>query len=226
MITYGLPIAPPPVRLILFANQRAGLSFETSFYLFVLIYALAALLLLIVLVTKIENLPLASIGWRNLRADDILLGVAAFVLIEIASSLILKGAARSTTTVNSVLKAEEVIALPGIIIKLALNVVTPIAEEVGDRGYAIEHLSNCFGRLSLGALCAYALSLLAHIPLWGLGSFWILAPGELILVCVYCWRRSLWPSLVAHWLTNIYADQLFPALSPTLQNLLMLRGYK
>jgi membrane protease YdiL (CAAX protease family) len=64
----------------------------------------------------------------------------------------------------------------------------------------------------LAAAVTFVLFTIAHLAGGGWGQVTIAAYGGLILTFLYLWRRNLWATIIAHWLTDASAFILLPVL--------------
>jgi membrane protease YdiL (CAAX protease family) len=99
---------------------------------------------------------------------------------------------------------------------IALRVLTvtraAFVEETLFRGYGFERLAELTRSPLLAGLITFALFTLAHLSGGGWGQVIIAAWGGLILTLLYMWRRNIWATIIAHWLTDGAAFILLPLL--------------
>ena len=190
-------------------------------------YEFGAALLIIALVHFCERQPLASIGVRKMRAADFLIGTAAFIAAVVATAAIwnlLQGSAALGEIINGDDSEVETLLNISFSARIGLAVGTSLAEEFGARGYAIERLTTLTGSVAIGATLAFLGALAMHVPHRGLLALPLLAPGQLILVLVYVWRRSVGTCVIAHILTDGYSMVVFWLLPSAARNYLWQLG--
>jgi uncharacterized protein len=158
--------------------------------------AIAILVLHIVL--RWEQLPLASIG---LRRPDMMTGVIALSVILVAYYLL----PLLTTPVLRALglggfeRGLDAIASQPQWWRVCVAFTSGPVEELLYRGYAIERLGTFTGRLPLGGLLAAAAFGLAHTPFWGLGpALAANLPFGVLMSAAYIWRRDVCATAIAH----------------------------
>jgi uncharacterized protein len=167
----------------------------------ILWWVLVAVILLYV--TRIERLPLASIGFHAPRAGDIGIAVgAAFVMVALIGMIFAVVLPALHLSVTRQLNAAR--DTP-ILFRVLQVTRAAVAEEITFRGYGFERIEEMSGRGWLAAAGTWALFTIAHLSSWGWGQVIIAAVGGLILTLLYVWRRNLWANMLAHWLTDASA---------------------
>ena len=157
---------------------------------------IAILVLLIVL--RWEQLPLASIG---VRRPDVMTGVLAVTVILVAHYLLplLTTPMLRALGLGGFEPGLEAIANQPRWWRVCVALTSGPVEEVLYRGYAVERLGTLTGRLPLGGLLAAAAFGLAHTPFWGLGpALAANLPFGVLMVAAYIWRRDLCATAIAH----------------------------
>ena len=158
-------------------------------------------LIVLVWVTRVERLPVASIGLVRPTWHTLTWGLAATVLV--LATLML-----SFALIIPTLGLQQNMAATGAIVQvpLWLLILTPfvagITEEILYRGYAIERLTLLTGRPWLAALLAGAAFMLVHLH-WGAAQLIVVGFGTLIFVSLYLWRRDLPCVMIAHVLADL-----------------------
>lgn len=161
-----------------------------------------------------ERRPLSSIGIKRPHMSDIALGIGAFALGEVAMyvqatllphSFSASGAGR--------LALFQRLPLWLMLVEAVLNGIT---EEMSARGFAVERLSEVTRSTVTGAGIALALNLMAHLPYWGIRRTILLAPGQMVFLALYLWRRSVAPCAIGHILNDAFPRviAILPALVP------------
>ncbi|UVO50776.1 CPBP family intramembrane metalloprotease [Sphingomonas sp. SUN019] len=157
--------------------------------------------LILLWVTKVERLPLTSIGLRRPTWGTFGWGLAATVVLMATVML-------TFALIVPALGLEQNIATTGAIVQvpLWLLVATPIVagvtEELVYRGYAIERLELLTGRPWLAGLIGGIMFVLVHWS-WGSAQLILVAFATAILVPLYLWRRDLPCVMIAHILTDL-----------------------
>ncbi len=157
---------------------------------------IAILVLLIVL--RWEQLPLASIG---VRRPDVMTGVLAVTVILVAHCLLplLTTPLLRALGLGGFEPGLEAIANQPRWWRVCVALTSGPVEEVLYRGYAVERLGTLTGSLPLGGLLAAAVFGLAHIPFWGLGpALAANLPFGVLMGAAYIWRRDLCATAIAH----------------------------
>lgn len=152
-------------------------------------------------VTRVERLPLASIGLVQPTWRTFTWGLAATVVV-LATLMV------SFALIIPALGLQQNMAATGVIVQvpLWLLILTPfvagITEEILYRGYAIERLTLLTGRPWLAGLLAGTAFMLVHLH-WGAAQLIVVGFGTLIFVSLYLWRRDLPCVMLAHVLADL-----------------------
>ena len=158
-------------------------------------------LALVILVSRGERCPLASIGIRKPVLADIPIGMGAF-LISIGSMYTLQ--ALLPPGFSRAPERAALFARFPMWLLLVSALVNGIFEEVSARGFAVERLREMTHSTVLGASIALALNLLEHLPFWGWRQTIVLAPGLTVFLVLYLWRRSVIPCALGHILADVF----------------------
>ena len=148
---------------------------------------------LVAIVVRWERQPLASIGVRPLRWWTIPLGLAAGIVITIASA-VLVNALRLQSDTEFVGYVQH---LP-LLVRVLLVVTAGVFEETLFRGYAIERLTPILGSKWWAALVTVTLFTLGHVPAVGWAHLAPVAIVSIFVTLLYLWRRDLIVNIVAH----------------------------
>jgi membrane protease YdiL (CAAX protease family) len=196
-----LPLLTSPVVTHFLGTEPSGALITTGLVIHWLTFAL---LLLIVL--RWEREPLRSIGWRPARWITLPAGIAAGILIVLASSLAVQSLKLSSDRhLVAVMQSFSVTA------RVLLVVTAGVFEETMYRGYGIERLSRYVGVWGAAAI-TLALFTLAHTWAVGLSHLPpILIVGSLVTL-LYLWRRDLLLNMIAHTTIDAIALLVVPAL--------------
>lgn len=148
-------------------------------------------------VLKLERQPLSSIGLGKLAWSDLPLGFAIFAAVEISiysAQLLVRAlhpAGRGFTDPCTCF------GVP-LALMVTVGIGNGFSEEIIARGYAIERLTPWLGRTLFAATVALVGDVLLHVPGWGWWGALVIAPGQLVFVLAYLWRRQLNPLIIAH----------------------------
>ncbi len=159
-----------------------------------------------------EREPLRSIGIRKTSGKDLLLAFGAFVIGAI--TFIVTGPLVQVLGLNTTSAGIERLAEVPFFLRLAIVLTAGITEEVMFRGYPIERLARLTGRLGWGALIAYLVFVLLHLPFWGLGGSLQIGVWTIVVILLYVRRRNLIACMVMHCLNDAYAFLLLPMFLP------------
>src|SRR5215469_5554986 len=151
-------------------------------------------------VTRVEQRPLSSIGFRVPGIKDVVVAILAgiCILATLAAVYYLIFPAlhwdenQQLATVSAVQYWLQVL----IVVRAA------VSEEIFFRGYAIERLSELSGSRSAAALLSCALFTFDHVGFWGWHHILIAGPAGILLTLLYLWRRNLWVNMGAHFIVD------------------------
>lgn len=193
ILAFGLPELG--LSQLLFADTPVGarIGRELTWIAF------AAIIL--IWVTRVERLPLSSIGLRRPRWRTLGWGVAAAVAMLATVMLTFAVIAPALGLKQNMAATASVVQVPAWLLLLS-PIVAGITEEILYRGYAIERLTFLTGQRWLAGLIAGAAFLLAHWS-WGGAQMIVVAFATVILVGLYQWRRDLACCMLAHVLTDL-----------------------
>jgi hypothetical protein len=160
-----------------------------------------------------EGKPLTSIGIRSLRASDLGLAVAAYLLAVLSQDLLgaLLGSPAFRRVVPTPNLAQDFIELP-LALRLVGATVNSAYEETW-RAFAIERVEMISQSTTMAAIFSLLASVSTHVPYWGLRGALMITPAQLILVILYLVRRSLPTCVVTHLIADVYPTSIRPALS-------------
>lgn len=192
-LAFGLPELGLP-RLI-FGDTPIGARIGRE-----IIWVLFAAIMLI-WVTRVERLPLSSIGLRRPGWSTLGWGLAATVAMIATVILTFAVIAPALGLKQNMAATASVVKVP-LWLLLLTPIVAGVAEEILYRGYAIERLTFLTRRRWLAGLIAGAAFLLAHWS-WGGAQMIVVAFATVILVSLYQWRRDLACCMLAHVLTDL-----------------------
>lgn len=168
----------------------------------ILAQATIAVVILLV-VHSWERLPMRSVGIVQFAASDLVLGLAAFGMLlfleGILPSLLMTATAFRGWGFSGMdtrqLTLIDQIRWP---VMLAVAISAGIYEELWARGYGVERLEALTHSTLAAAAITLTLDLGAHVPFWGFRYALLIAPGQMLLLGLYLWRRRLMPCVIAH----------------------------
>lgn len=158
-------------------------------------------ILMLLWVTRIERLPLSSIGLVRPTLATLGWGLATTVLLLTTVMLTLAVIAPALGLKQNMAATASVVQVP-LWLLVTTPIVAGITEEILYRGYAIERLTFLTGKPWLAAVLAGVMFLLLHLS-WGGAQMIIVALGTVIFVGLYLWRRDLPCVILAHILTDL-----------------------
>ena len=152
-------------------------------------------------VSCIERRPFSSIGFRKPGLIDIVLAVAAGVLLVAGIVFIY------FTLFPLLHLTMNQAAMSGILqtpfwYRFILVSRAAVAEELLFRGYPIERILEFTGGRFLAAAISWAAFTYAHLASWGAAQLIVAGYGGVILTVLYLWRRNLWANMIAHWIAD------------------------
>ncbi|MBA2935130.1 CPBP family intramembrane metalloprotease [Sphingomonas sp. CGMCC 1.13654] len=162
-------------------------------------WAFAAIILL--WVTRVERLPLGSIGLKRPTAGTFGWAFAFFVGMMASVMLSFAVIIPALRLHQDMATTRSLIAVP-LWLQCATMVRAGVCEEILYRGYPIERIGWLAGRRWVGALLSLAAFVAAHIG-WGLSQFVVVAFGGVLLTMLYLWKRDLPACMIAHALTDL-----------------------
>jgi membrane protease YdiL (CAAX protease family) len=173
--------------------------------------AWAAFFLVILLyVVAVERRPLSSIGFRSPKISDAGIAIAALFAIIVGDGIISGVTAQLHLAVKPQIAA--LFATP-FGYRAFIAVRAAVVEETAFRGYGFERITDLTGSKWLAAAVTFVLFSAAHYSGGGLALALVAAWGGLVLTVLYLWRRNLWTTILAHWLTDAFGLLLAPMLN-------------
>jgi membrane protease YdiL (CAAX protease family) len=161
--------------------------------------ALAAFMLF--WITRVERLPLSSIGLVKPSWGTLGWGLAATVAL-IATVLLTFALIAPALGLQQNMTATRAIVKVPVWLLITTPIVAGVTEEIVYRGYAIERLTLLTGRRWLAGLVAGAAFLAVHAS-WGGAQLILVAFATVIFVGLYLWRRDLPCVILAHVLADL-----------------------
>jgi uncharacterized protein len=165
-------------------------------------WALIALLLCHVRWT--ERQPLSSIGFRRPGIRNILIGIAAGIVVfaGLAGIYLVILPALHFKEDPQVTEVMSLILAKPLWWRLTLILRGAIAEEIIFRGYAIERLRELTGSFSFAGITSCTVFALEHLGVWSWGHVIIAGFAGAMLTLLYIWRRNLWVNMIAHFVPD------------------------
>ena len=163
------------------------------------IYAAAVLLWL----TRVERLPLRSIGLRRPTWKTLVFALAAaFAILAVMTfhyAVIVRVFHLDTATAMRQMQAIR--SLP-FWLRVLLVLRAAVVEEILFRGYTIEKVRQLSGSAALAVMVSVVAFTAAHFTGWGLVQLIPVFGAALILALLYVWRRDLPSNMMAHFLAD------------------------
>lgn len=163
------------------------------------IYAAAVLLWL----TRVERLPLRSIGFRAPTGKSFVFAiVAALAILAIMTfhyAVIVRVFHLDTSAATHQMQAIH--SLP-LWVRFLLVLRAAVVEEILFRGYMIEKAHQITGSAVLAVGVSVVAFTAAHYTGWGLVQLIPVFGAALILALLYVWRRDLPSNMLAHFVTD------------------------
>jgi membrane protease YdiL (CAAX protease family) len=202
LIALGLPFA----HLSTWGKTYSGLgplwggeAAWAAFFLVILLYVLF-----------VERRPLSSIGFRRPKISDAGIGIAGLFVIIAGDAAISAVETRLHLAVKSQITA--LFATP-FSYRAFIAVRAAVVEETAFRGYGFERITDLTGSKWLAAVVTFVLFSVAHYSGGGLALALVAAWGGFVLTVLYLWRRNLWTTILAHWLTDALGLLLAPMMN-------------
>ncbi len=165
----------------------------------VLWWVVVAVILLYV--AFVERLPFSSIGFRTPGVLDIVLAVAAGILL-VAGIIVIYGFVFPALHLKMNAGAMNTIIQTPFWYRFILVARAAVAEETLFRAYPIERMSELTGSTVIAALISWAAFTCAHLASWGAAQLIVACYGGIILTGLYLWRRNIWANMIAHWIAD------------------------
>jgi len=174
----------------------------------VLWWALFAAIVIYVLV--VERKALSSLGYRMPGLGDIGFGVLAAIAMFMGTGMLFQFVLPALH-LNLDRTMSTIGAMP-LWFRLLTVTRAAVVEETLFRGYGFERIAELTRSPWLAGLVTFALFTLAHLAGGGWGQVIIAAYGGLVLTLLYMWRRNIWSTIIAHWMTDGAAFILLPLM--------------
>lgn len=193
LLAFGLPELGLPK--LLFAGTHLGSRIGRE------IVWIGFAVIILLWVTKVERLPLSSIGIVKPTARTFGWAAAATAALMATAMLAFALIIPALGLQQDVTKTGAVVQVP-LWLMLLTPFVAGVSEEILYRGYAIERLGFLTGRRWLAGLLAGAAFLLLHAS-WGAAQLIVVLFGTVIFVGLYLWKRDLPCVMIAHVMADL-----------------------
>lgn len=159
----------------------------------------AVILLTLVLVTRVEQLPLTSIGLGRPPWVSLASGLALFVVAFLVAGATARGLMPALGLASDTGRVAMIAALP-IAVQLALFITAAVGEELICRGVVIPRLWPLSPTLAV--IASVILFTLPHAFAWRPAQLVFVAPLGLVFALFFAWRRDLPACILAHLLVD------------------------
>lgn len=193
LLAFGLPELGLP--RLLFADTPIGSRIGRE----IVWLALAAFLLF--WITRVERLPLSSIGLIKPSWGTLGWGLAATFALITTVMLTFAVIAPALDLKQNMTATRAIVEVP-LWLLITTPIVAGVTEEIVYRGYAIERLAFLTGRRWVAGLIAGTAFLAVHAA-WGGAQLILVAFATVIFVGLYLWRRDLPCVIFAHVLADL-----------------------
>jgi membrane protease YdiL (CAAX protease family) len=153
----------------------------------------------LVMVTRVERLPLASIGLKPVGPDTLGWGAGMFVVAFLISGLVARLLMPALGVGQDGGQAMRIAAQP-VVLQLALFATAAVVEELVCRGFIISRLAPFSPALAVAA--SVALFMLPHMFGWKPAQLLFVAPLGIVFALFFLWCRDLPACIIAHFLVD------------------------
>lgn len=176
-------------------------------------------IVLVSVVSRWEGLPLRSMGVGFPQAADVPYAIATAAASVFLSAVLELHFLRTAPAPRIAATERGVAALAALPLwlRVAQAFGNGMAEEIGARGYVMEHIISSTGMPFLALGVSSLASTMMHIPAWGPYYALAVLPAEAAFAVLYLFRRNIWPCVAAHFLSDSFAVIIWPVLPGGLQ---------
>ena len=160
-----------------------------------------AVAILLVYVLFVERRTLSSIGFRKLRPLDILLAIAAGIVMIVGIGVTYSIVFPMLHLHMNAVEMKSLLATP-FWFRLLLVTRAAVVEETLFRGYPIERIDELTGSRWLAGAISLVAFTIAHLRGWGWAQLIVAGFGGLVLTALYLWRRNTGATMIAHWVAD------------------------
>ncbi|MFK2877892.1 CPBP family intramembrane glutamic endopeptidase [Rhodanobacter hydrolyticus] len=155
-------------------------------------------------VRKVERRPLSSIGFRPPGVGNVLIGMAAGVMVLAVLGtmyFLVLPAFHLSDSIASTANGGALMATP-FWWRFISTIRAAVSEEVLFRGYAMQRIEEVSGSRIAALLLSLTVFTIDHVTYWGWSHELIVATGGLAFSLLYLWRRNLWVNIIAHFIVD------------------------
>jgi membrane protease YdiL (CAAX protease family) len=147
-----------------------------------------------------ERRDWGSVGFRRFRLRYVWIAIGAYI----AYVLIATGveAALKAAGLQSLRDLSPTLKDYGFPLLFGLFLTGTFVEEILYRGYILERVTELTGRRWVGAVVSWLAFTLVHLRFFGVGPTLEVAIIGAIFVILYVVARSIWPSVIAHGISD------------------------
>ncbi len=158
---------------------------------------------LVVVVRRIEQRTLASIGFKSIATKEILLAVVIGIALSLSVPILTLAVSQIVPTSEEGSIASVAESVP--VVLLLFGVLTAgITEEIIYRGYLMERILEKTQNKGLAVVISVAAFALPHLLGWNLVHFIaVVVPLGFILALLYVWKRNLIFNMIVHTLIDL-----------------------
>jgi membrane protease YdiL (CAAX protease family) len=164
----------------------------------------ALVVLLLSYIRLVERRPLTSIGFHSPGIRNIVIGIAAGIVIfaGLAGIYLVILPALHFKEDPQVTQVMTLMLVKPLWWRLTLILRGTIAEEIIFRGYAIERIQGLTGSVRVAGIFSGIIFALEHLGGWSWGHVVIAGFAGAMLTLLYIWRRNLWVNMIAHFVPD------------------------
>jgi len=153
--------------------------------------------------TRVERLPLSSLGIRRPTGRG--MGIAVLAAVIVTAFMVIQFAVviplLHLNPADALARQNAILGTP-YWYRVLLVLRAAVVEELLFRGYMIEKVRQLSGSPTLAVIVSVAAFTLAHLRGWGAVHLIPVAAGATVLALLYLWRRDLPSNILAHFLSD------------------------
>jgi membrane protease YdiL (CAAX protease family) len=167
--------------------------------LFYWVYAV----ILLVWLTRVEGLPLSTIGlrwagWRTLPLG-LAIGVAVLALLVLNAAVIIPALGLDASKIAAT--HAKLVAQP-YWFRIELVVRAAVGEEILFRGFLIEHVRRLTGSTACAVIVSVAFFTYSHLSGWGPVQLIPVCAAGIVFALLYVWKRNLPANMIGHFIAD------------------------
>jgi membrane protease YdiL (CAAX protease family) len=151
--------------------------------------------------TRIEGLPLSSLGFRRPTIWTVVWGVVCGLLIAALFRIIAVAVLEGLHLKGNLAAARPLLDAP-LWFRVLLVLRAAVTEEILYRAYPIERIVALTGSRWRAVLVSVLGFSLAHLEYWGPVQLLLVAPAGFVLALLYLWRRDIGCNMLAHFIAD------------------------